>query len=399
MLLTVANGGIKKSDRPTSFLFPTDDIDTNERVGELFNLALGGASSEAPLTSRDEPNNFKGGTTSRKGDVARKLLTTHRKLIKEITKLSKEFTNCVTLEQFNHSAFRFDDLQKSFCEFRCDLKLVLDPEDLNRLSDRITSLYDKCYHLYDQCKLQFSNEMYKENYEDKGTIQPSDSVSQVTEHTRSSTSKTIERQIELDKKRAELHAAFELAEAREAKAKAERAETFAKLRLEEAKLEAEQKRLDCPERDSSVATSRKLGLSLRRGSESSKMPASKAELKKRLRIPTKLGKLLPQTKNPDKTRKVTENTARTKRWIDGLTNPNDQKMNYDNVEETLPKTVFTTTKSLIADHENVAVHQYLERQGRNEFINLASQIAYNGNNLAFVFYENQIRKLMNELPH
>ena len=40
----------------------------------------------------------------------------------------------------------------------------------------------------------------------------------------------------------------------------------------------------------------------------------------------------------------------------------------------------------------------LERQGRNKYINLASQIAYNGNNLAFVFFENQIRKLMVESP-
>ena len=41
---------------------------------------------------------------------------------------------------------------------------------------------------------------------------------------------------------------------------------------------------------------------------------------------------------------------------------------------------------------------YLERQGRNEFINLASQITYDGTNLALVFYENQIRKLMYESP-
>ena len=153
-------------------MFPTNDIDANERVGELFNLALGGAGSEAPLTSKDEPNNFKGGTTSRERDVARKLLTTHRKLINEIIKLSKEFTNCVTLEQFNHCAVRFDDLLKSFCEFRCDLKLVSDPEDFNRLSDRITSLYNKCYRLYDQCKLQFSNKMCEKNYKDERTIQP-----------------------------------------------------------------------------------------------------------------------------------------------------------------------------------------------------------------------------------
>ena len=51
------------------------------------------------------------------------------------------------------------------------------------------------------------------------------------------------------------------------------------------------------------------------------------------------------------------------------------------------------------DHTTSAVHNYLERQGRNEYINLASQIVYNGNNLAFVFFENQIRKLMVESPH
>ena len=39
---------------------------------------------------------------------------------------------------------------------------------------------------------------------------------------------------------------------------------------------------------------------------------------------------------------------------------------------------------------------YLDRQGRNEFVNLASQIGFNGSNIAFVFYENQIRQLMKE---
>ena len=51
------------------------------------------------------------------------------------------------------------------------------------------------------------------------------------------------------------------------------------------------------------------------------------------------------------------------------------------------------------DHTASAVHNYLKHQGRNEYINLASQFAYNGNNLAFVFFENQIRKLMVESPH
>ena len=46
----------------------------------------------------------------------------------------------------------------------------------------------------------------------------------------------------------------------------------------------------------------------------------------------------------------------------------------------------------------VGFEAYLERQGKNEFINLASQIAYDDTNIDFVFHENQIRKLMSESP-
>ena len=41
---------------------------------------------------------------------------------------------------------------------------------------------------------------------------------------------------------------------------------------------------------------------------------------------------------------------------------------------------------------------YLDRQGRNEYVNLASEIGYDGNNIAFVFYESQVRRLMSESP-
>ena len=71
--------------------------------------------------------------------------------------------------------------------------------------------------------------------------------------------------------------------------------------------------------------------------------------------------------------------------------------------ETLPKTVLIPKQrskpSSPVKNNLSAVHEYLERQGRNEYINLASQIAYNGTNIAFVFYENQIRRLMEESPH
>jgi len=41
----------------------------------------------------------------------------------------------------------------------------------------------------------------------------------------------------------------------------------------------------------------------------------------------------------------------------------------------------------------------LERQGRNKFINLATQIGHVGTNLVFAFFKNQVRRLMNESPY
>ena len=48
---------------------------------------------------------------------------------------------------------------------------------------------------------------------------------------------------------------------------------------------------------------------------------------------------------------------------------------------------------------NAALSAYLERQGRNEYINLATQVGYDGANIAFVFFENQVRRLMSETPY
>ena len=50
-------------------------------------------------------------------------------------------------------------------------------------------------------------------------------------------------------------------------------------------------------------------------------------------------------------------------------------------------------------NNDLILRSYLDRQGRNEYINLASQIGYDGGNMAFVFYENQIRRLMDESPY
>ena len=52
-----------------SVLFPTDNIDTNEHVDELFNLALGGAGLDAPLKAKNQSNNLKKGSPSSEENV------------------------------------------------------------------------------------------------------------------------------------------------------------------------------------------------------------------------------------------------------------------------------------------------------------------------------------------
>ena len=53
----------------------------------------------------------------------------------------------------------------------------------------------------------------------------------------------------------------------------------------------------------------------------------------------------------------------------------------------------------LANNSDSVLNAYLERQGRNEFIKLASQIGFDGTNIAFVFYENQVCRLMDESPY
>ena len=389
---------------------PAEGADSSERVGKLFNLALGGGSDAPPkgdIQERvEEPNDLAVGASSitplspnrgpDRGNVGRKMLTTHRKLIIELTKLSRELDSCSTLEQFNDYSVKFDALQSAYNDFQCDLKLVKDPSDLIQLNDRVPDLYKECHMLHKQCERHFLDEMRW--YDCENTIESSDSVSQTTKRTSSSASKLKEQQIDLDEKRAELNAAFELAKAREVKAlaDAEIAETLAKLRLEEAKINAEQRRIACSQRGSSVTASSRSRVSSRRKAGSEKKQSSKAELNLNARSSKLHGISIPRS-NVDQHKKDAS-TIRTEQWVNSLTTCDERNVNYNEIEDTVPKTVIAPSNSLPSVQAHSAVHQYLERQGRNEFINLASQIAYNGNNIAFIFYENQIRKLMHESP-
>ena len=48
---------------------------------------------------------------------------------------------------------------------------------------------------------------------------------------------------------------------------------------------------------------------------------------------------------------------------------------------------------------NACIECLFRAPSRNEYINLATQVGYDGANIAFVFFENQVRRLMNESPY
>ena len=61
-----------------------------------------------------------------------------------------------------------------------------------------------------------------------------------------------------------------------------------------------------------------------------------------------------------------------------------------------PKNGVENSTSAVPLNDELIFKIHLDRQGHNEYVNLASQIEYNGSNFDFVFYENQIRQLMKE---
>ena len=374
---------------------------SDAQVGDPVDLAVGGGTGGA------------NGLISDKGNIPRKLLTTHRTLIVDLTMLSKQFERCNSQEKFEELSSKFDALRMAYNKYHANLQQLTEFSTLHQLTDRIVEVYENCYFSYDECYMQLNKRFHDE-------VEASDSVYQTAKST--STSSKLARRIDLDQKLAELKLAAVLAEAREAKmlaeadARAEKAETLAKLRLEEARVEAEQKVISCSERGSSVAASRRSRATrkLLRDLTGSVTRASKAKLgldngfSKASKKPLKLrvaSASATRSQTSNKTlltqREIsTEDDARydrTRSWVHDVTKRTVQAAN------TIPKMPIETSLRVPGpspvDHTASAVHNYLERQGRNEYINLASQIAYNGNNLAFVFFENQIRKLMVESPH
>ena len=170
--------------------------------------------------------------------------------------------------------------------------------------------------------------------------------------------------------------------------------TLAKLRIEEARIEAEEKLNACSERGSVAASRRSRMKSLHASTSSSTTTrAGRSEFGtdagfrktsnfKTLKIKqaeSKSSLSSHLSKPPVEAFGKNERSRRFKTFLIAFL---FQKV----LRVRLAKLCRLSTLTSVA-------HNYLERQDRNEFINLASQINYNGSKIAFVFYENQIRKL------
>ena len=221
----------------------------------------------------------------------------------------------------------------------------------------------------------------------------------------------------------------------EIKAQIEEAEALARMRLEEAALDAEEKLLACSELSSSVTSSRNfkshwsktslnIGTNLHQTKEpktiklfnspGTKRPGSTDSFKvtNTEKVPLLNTALSCQSCNktqaePDRTK----NKVEDKQCKIAL-NSTAKEFTHSSILPTAKGNYINSAKARdIVSHyqsnvpvtpllsESTMLQTYLDRQGRNEYVNLASQIAYDGVNLAFVFYENQIRRLMDESPY
>ena len=429
------------------------------------------------MTTHEGSSNGSASVSVGPGDLSRKLLTMRRKLVlnmKQFLTLPKRrFGNT----PFESDLLHFVSIREGYEKFRDGLNELKDSEALKQLIENVADSYESCVKLFKQCESRFNKPLAHETIlddlgGDDDELEPCDSASQITSH-RSVTSATssVLKRIELERKKAELRNLEELsklklrkaelrakraqaqaeAEAERAEAEIEEAETLARLRLENANLEAEEKILACSSQSGSdMRTFSKIKSSVgprlpsvkdkishvkpkqvhsRRGGEMKlENPFSKVsgnEVTNRIftqepvvdapnlnlayvadLLETKPHVLTAKLKPVKDYRENTQTNSANAYHDAPVGRPAFNKRNMHNISQNNEirgdeNTYYSSrgrTNGTVESSE-VALHTYLERQGRNEYINLASQIGYDGTNSAFIFYENRIRRLMDESPY
>ena len=374
-----------------------------------------------------EINDHEGGTRSAlhtnsgtETNWSRKLLTAKRLLIVNMKTLITSL-RAASASQLSDLVMQFEDIESSIGDFKERAhNNVLDPNYVSHLLEEINFHFEQCRKsLHDATRRAIDILNENEFYDD---LEPEDSVSQVKApaSTLSTISKLLARKIEVERKRVELEVARDRdlanakAEADAAAAKA-KADAEARFRIQGAKLDAEEKLIALSEHGASVAS----WLGSHSGSclKLAGGAVTKSYLKTSFNGSRRETVKNSETEGPSRSVEPTvkfypENQYcnRVNRQIGDHVN-NGNYVNYSprvkgafdviNVNEALPRVASNTAQLRerpVVSSEKSVFKEYLDRQGRNEYLNLASQIGYDGHNIAFVFYENQIRKLMSESP-
>ena len=401
-------------------------------------------------------------------NIRRKILTMRRKLLLDLKRLHSALTDCTSPDHFfEHELPYFGFVEESYENLLRTLDSLNDVEFKKEMFEGIVDSFEQCSKLFENCQTRFLEPINKRaetnsDNEEEDEIKASDSVSQIGVSTSIVSKKSdLAQQIEFERKRTEIESIEEITKARKARllAEAEEAESLAKLRLEKANLEAEEK-LAAFEGSSILSTSTKIKSfsssrsrarrnisNLRVKSENAAKLEHCAEQRIELeplpvkpKVPIVRKRLVKTTElKPHEVMNrlndlclndmVPENVqifgsrdwqTTASRQVSGVNvNPfNQLNENRENVNEKTSNPVknymasHMKVKSESGSHElpqrpqvnevannnDLILRTYLDRQGRNEYITLASQIGYDGNNIAFVFYENQIRRLMSESP-
>ena len=376
--------------------------------------------------------------------MIRKLLSQKRQLTIDLKQFIDKLKS-TKKSKLTDVVSNFHEIESSYYEFKEVLGNLEDPELMTDVMDGIADLYEQCHVLYDKFNAS-SNACSGLNLED--TLDSSDSASQTTRRSRSTSSTFKARQIELEYQRIELEASRDLARAKanaaaaEAKAVAEAAEADARFRVEKAKLETEERLPSLSECGSAVGGSWRRGLEARSGTDSHRGLSKK----KRGTISDKdfpldgaypddssergclAGGADVRAHNHGEAYAAQPNAPKIEKNVRHGTEPNlgvggggtasrpEQFFklsrgapDFNAGDYTKPAMTFKLptavgNASSNDNYYNTAYQSesvfttYLERQARNEYVNLASQIGYDGHNIAFILYENQIRALMAESP-
>ena len=238
--------------------------------------------------------------------------------------------------------------------------------------------------------------------EDDVAVKASDSVSQATlGRTSSSNRSSAARHIELECKRASLLAIRDLEIAK--------AEAEVKFRIEEAKLAAEERFIALSEPGLSEAGSRRSASKVVVREKISASCPQERNFEQYIQVDKETVRARPQASIP-KPLYSQSGPVETKPFV----NPGHPIFNewreprgrhINDVEATSTFAHFRperTNADYVAGDSRVlndhVFQTYLDRQNRKEYINLASQMSFNGDNIAFVFFKNQIQKLMNQCP-